>query len=202
MKAETGRNKQLADQFFNLAGKARKMKPAALAALEASIYLGKDAERIGLVDEVISLDEAIYGLDQSETAPPESVAPNTGNATDRRAKEDLEATVSGLGAESVAPALDKLNRSGSHSPVTSNVTPPHGAVAMPVKLDALIKRTEAAITSETDPKKRVALQARLAAYAVAKADSDGDDDATPTRSPTTRTGTATRPPSTRRTRAR
>ena len=47
---------------------------------------------------------------------------------------------------------------------------------MPVKLDALIKRTEAAITSETDPKKRVALQARLSAYAVAKADSDGDDD--------------------------
>lgn len=86
VKAETARNAQLAAQFFALAGKARKIAPAKLEALEASIYLAKDAARIGLIDEVISLDEAIYGLDKSETSPPEKVAPNTGNVTDRRAE--------------------------------------------------------------------------------------------------------------------
>ena len=50
---------------------------------------------------------------------------------------------------------------------------------MPVKLDALIKRTEAAISAETDPKKLRSLQASLAAVAATKAemdDDDGDDD--------------------------
>jgi ClpP class serine protease len=84
VKAETARNAQLAAQFFALAGKARKIAPAKLESLEASIYLAKDAARLGLIDEVISLDEAIYGLDKSETPPP-APAPNTGNVTDRRA---------------------------------------------------------------------------------------------------------------------
>ena len=50
---------------------------------------------------------------------------------------------------------------------------------MSVKLDALIKKTEAAIGTETDPKKLRALQAQLTAFAVTKAemDDDGDDDA-------------------------
>ena len=50
---------------------------------------------------------------------------------------------------------------------------------MPVALDALIKRTKAAIAAEADPKKRSALETRLVAYSVAKADSDGDDDGPP-----------------------
>ena len=50
---------------------------------------------------------------------------------------------------------------------------------MPIKLDLLIRRTEASISTETDPKKLRQLQASLAAYSVAKADcedgEDGDD---------------------------
>jgi hypothetical protein len=50
---------------------------------------------------------------------------------------------------------------------------------MPIKLDALIKRTQAEIDAETDPKKLRPLQANLAAFLATKAemdDDDGDDD--------------------------
>lgn len=48
---------------------------------------------------------------------------------------------------------------------------------MPVKLDTLIKKMEAAITTATDPKERRALQARLATYTSTKAEmDDGDED--------------------------
>jgi ClpP class serine protease len=87
VKAETARNAELARQFFTIAGKARKMKPEALQALEAAIYLGKEAKRVGLIDDVMSLDDVLFGLDTSETPPPEVVAPNRGNETDRRADE-------------------------------------------------------------------------------------------------------------------
>ena len=87
VKAETVRNTELANQFFALAGKARGLAPKKLAALEAAIYLGKEAERVGLIDNVMSFDDVIFGLDTAETPPPTSPAPNEGNVTDRRAKE-------------------------------------------------------------------------------------------------------------------
>ena len=164
VKAETARNTELAAQFFDLAGKARGVAPAKLQSLQAAIYLGKEAKRVGLIDDVWTFDELIAGLDQTETPPPETVAPNAGNVTDRRAKES---------------PLDKPNESGSHStvPRTNNDSPSaHGAVPMSVKLDALIKRTEAAISTETDPKKIRALQAQLAAFSATKAEMDDGDD--------------------------
>jgi signal peptide peptidase SppA len=87
VRAETERNSELAAQFFSLAAKARGVPAAKLAGLEAAIFLAKKAEKIGLIDEVIGLDEAIYGLDTSEVASKEGVGPNTGNATERRAKD-------------------------------------------------------------------------------------------------------------------
>jgi hypothetical protein len=39
------------------------------------------------MDEVIGLDDALMGLDRSEIGGPAKAAPNTGNATDRRARE-------------------------------------------------------------------------------------------------------------------
>ncbi len=87
VRSEKERNAELAAQFFELAAKARGVPAAKLRLLEASIFLGKKAEGVGLVDEVIGLDEAIYGLDTSEVASKEDVGPNHGNETDRRAKE-------------------------------------------------------------------------------------------------------------------
>ena len=87
VRAEKERNAELAAQFFALAAKARGVPVAKLMGFEAAIFLGKKAEKAGLVDEVIGLDEAIYGLDTSEMASKEDVGPNTGNATERRAKD-------------------------------------------------------------------------------------------------------------------
>lgn len=86
VKAEMARNAELASQFFSLAGKARGMSPKALQSLEAAIYLGKEARRVGLIDDVMSFDDVLLGLDAHDAGGPESVAPNKGNETDRRAK--------------------------------------------------------------------------------------------------------------------
>lgn len=166
IRAETARNAELAAQFFALAGKARGIAPKKLATLEAAIYLGKDAMRVGLVDEVLSLDEAILGLDRTETPPPSPVAPNHGNETDRRAKD---------------VPLDKPSGTSSHLSQPEPPSGTHEGSPMSVKLAALIKKTEAAISTATDPKERRALQAKLAAYEATRAemddgDSDDDDD--------------------------
>jgi ClpP class serine protease len=179
VKAEVARNAELAAQFFTLAGKARGLAPEKLQALEAAIYLGKSAKKVGLVDEVMCLDDVIYGLDATETPSPEEVAPNRGNATDRRAKEIENDTDA---ASVPKTGLDRSAHNASASiaqPGTAHVppgTPPSGEVTMPVKLDALIKKTEAAIATEQDAKKLRALRANLAAYASTRADMDGDDD--------------------------
>ena len=47
---------------------------------------------------------------------------------------------------------------------------------MAVKLDALIKKTEAAIASESDPKKLARLKSTLGSFLATKAEIDGDDD--------------------------
>ena len=93
IRAETARNDQLAEQFFALAGKARGMKPAALAALQAGIFLGHDAKRVGLVDQVIGFDAAMANLERTELPGSPRPAPNTGNITDRRAREEARADV-------------------------------------------------------------------------------------------------------------
>jgi ClpP class serine protease len=162
VKAETARNAELAAQFFALAGKARGISPKKLQSLEAAIYLGEDAKRVGLIDDVMSFDDVILGLDTAETPAP-NAAPNEGNVTDRRAREQ--------------EALDKSRETGPSSVAdvaqTGTTGTPHEA-QMAVKLDALIKKTEASIASETDPRKRAALQSKLGAFLVAKAEMDDD----------------------------
>ena len=86
IKAEKARNAQLAEQFFELAAKALRQSPRKLEALEAAIYVGENARKVGLINAVRSLDETIGSLDKSEIAAPPP-APNEGNITDRRAKE-------------------------------------------------------------------------------------------------------------------
>jgi len=163
MSAEEARNEELARQFFELAAEAREMSSAKIAGLEAAIYLGVEAKKVGLVDDVIDLDEALFGLDTSQTQVSEVHAPNEGNVTDRRARD---------------ASLDRSGNGGSSSthqgqPLPGQDLPTEDFMA--AKLNALIKRTEAAIATETDPRKKVALQAKLSSFLVARAEMDGDD---------------------------
>ena len=154
--AEAARVAELATQFFALASKARGVSPAKLEALQAAIYLGKKSVRAGLADDVITLDEALYGLDASEVEVSQEVAPNNGNQTDRRAEP-----------------LDSASRPGSELTRGSDSTQ---ETAMAVRLDALIKRTEASIATEADPKKLAALRSKLLAFQATAAEMGGDDE--------------------------
>lgn len=108
---EQKRVDKLAMSFFAIAAKARRVSIDKIRALQAGIYLGKDAIGVKLVDEVKSLDDLIA------------------------------AAAAGSGALAV-PVGDKMN----------------------MDLKALIKRTEAAIAKERDPRKLAALAADLGAY--------------------------------------
>lgn len=158
--AEERRNADLAAQFYKLVSEVRPLVPKRLEQLQASIYLGKQAAKQGLIDDVWSFDELLAGLNAVSEAAPTSVAPNRGNETDRRAP---------------GPALDKTATRASVSAV-AHVGTERPEVPMAVKLDALIAKTEAAIAEETDAKKLRRLTANLATYKATKADMDDDSD--------------------------
>ena len=163
--AEEARNEELAQMFFELAGEARGLSPKKLRSLEAAIYLGRDAERVGLIDDVMSFDRALFGLGAPEVSLSAEHAPNEGNATDRRAKDvPLDTPVD---SALLPGSTNDENRS------TPELDP------MSVKLSALIRTTEASIASETDPKKLNELRVKLGAFLQTRAemdDDDGDDD--------------------------
>jgi len=171
--AERARNEELASQFFVLASEARDMSPKKLASLEAAIYLAADAKRVGLIDDVKSYDDLIAQLDETSTGEPEAVAPNTGNATDRRAS----ARAAARGKKN---ALDGKAAEGSLVTYTrADSTHPEDAVS--VQLKELITRTMAAIASASDPKQKTKLEKRLARYEqtkrmMAKDDPEDDDE--------------------------
>ena len=118
VRAEMARNTQLAQQFFALAGKARRLPPAKLEALQAAIYLGKDAMRVGLVDEVVGLDDALLGLDRSEIADPARPAPNEGNITDRRARK-AQLDTGGTRGSDLAQNVSRLTKGYRSCPSSS-----------------------------------------------------------------------------------
>ena len=151
MKArEQGRVDQLAASFFKIASKARGLPVATVEGFQAEIYLGHDAERRGLVDEVLSFDDALLALQPKAESIGGPVA--DGNEIDRR-------------AAAIRPAarLDATHKSldTSRHPASNNGT--YGEIQM-LKLAALIKRTKASIASEEDPEKIAKLAADLAAY--------------------------------------
>jgi ClpP class serine protease len=134
--AEMTRLEQLAQAFFKLASKARGLSVEEVQGYQANVFLGKDAVRKSLADSVMSFDDVLLALGDSETAP-EGAATAGGNETDRRA-------------------------TGSTNSVSIN--PRKAVEANMTKLDALIKKTEAALATERDPAKLVALASSLEAY--------------------------------------
>ncbi|HLX78153.1 MAG TPA: S49 family peptidase, partial [Acidimicrobiales bacterium] len=83
--AERSRVNKLAATFFRIASKARKIPVATIEGFQAAIYLGKDAERRKLVDEVASLDDVVLALSKASADGAETAG---GNETDRRAAHD------------------------------------------------------------------------------------------------------------------
>lgn len=168
-RAERARNSILAEQFFQLAGKARGISPAKLRSLEAAIYLGPEAKKLGLIDDVMPTDDVLHGLGATVIpgAPP---APNQGNVTDR------VAPATPTDAEPVKKPLDAVRHGASTSTTTQRVNQDASEDTMSVKLNSLIRKTEEAIASETDPKKLRLLQAKLAAFTATSAEMDDGDD--------------------------
>jgi ClpP class serine protease len=166
--AEEARNEELAQLFFELAGKARGLSPKKLQSLEAGISLGREAARIGLIDDVMSFDDVLGALGASEVSLSAEHAPNDGNATERRAKEIAE-----LDNNSKAARMGPDVPTGSIETLSENTHPE--ADPMSVKLDALIRTTEASIASETDSKKLAALRVKLGAFLATKAEMDDDE---------------------------
>lgn len=65
---ESERVDSLAGQFFALVDESRDLSPDYLRALEAGIFLGGEAEELGLVDEVIDVEEAIKKIASAHLA--------------------------------------------------------------------------------------------------------------------------------------
>ena len=84
-KAEIRRNSALADQFFAMASKATGLPMVKIEALQAGIYLGAEAQKVGLVNAVMSPDAVLSGFGAT-VLPGSPPAPNEGNVTDRTAE--------------------------------------------------------------------------------------------------------------------
>ena len=163
VKAEQGRVDQLAAAFFRIAGKALGVAPAKLQGLQAAIYLGPEAKKMGLIDDVRSLDQVAAGLSK----PGPEGAKASGNETDRRMSATAQHDATGQRAAS--SSLDTMRHTASRSPHDRGV---------PMKLAVRLMTIAASIAGEPDPAKRAALirlSARKASTLAAKMEK-GDDD--------------------------
>jgi ClpP class serine protease len=145
-KAEKARVMELADAFWTMAAKARGVEAKALEKLQAGIFLGADAKRHGLVDDVRSLDDVIEAL--NKPAPAKSTGSQTIPLDSQRLNKSRSDTLS----------------SGTHRPERS------------MNLSVLIAKTEAKLAAETEPRKIAALVASLDAYKKAEKDCDDEED--------------------------
>lgn len=158
--AERGRVGELAAQFFALASDATELSPKRLAGLEANIFLGANAKKAGLIDDVMSwdalmalLDDGTMPLTGKETSSGE--APNEGNQTDRSESVDND-----VGSVSLTKATSLRDESRTED-------------NMSVKLQALVAK----MAAEKDPTKVIALLAEYGMLAKAeKPDDEGGND--------------------------
>ena len=146
--AKRDRVMKLAGDFWRMVSKARKVPLDRIQGLEAAIFLGRDAKRRGLVDEVMTLDDTVAGLQ-------EEASRGSRNAGKVHVNEGNTAAAKNC--------VDYTRNSASPN-------------AMAIKLDALVKRTSEALRTETDPGKYADLAMKLATYTQAAKDCDDDDE--------------------------
>jgi ClpP class serine protease len=135
--AEEGRVEKLAIQFFRLVRTSRPGRGLTIDKIrgfQAGIFLGKEAVDAGVADAVMPFDELLATLSD----------------TPQKARS---------GTSQAKPLAQNGSR-GSHSsqPGTQLEQP------MSLSIEALIKRTGAAMAAEKDPKKKAALAANLDAF--------------------------------------
>lgn len=135
---ELDRVEKLAMSFWKLASKARGLSVEKVRSYEAGIFLGPDAVKRGLADSIMSFDDLLLGASEANPAEPTTTgAAEGGNQTDRRVRSSVKKV-----------------------PINPHLT----EAVMPIALSALIKKTEAAIAKEKDPKKLASLALSLQAY--------------------------------------
>jgi ClpP class serine protease len=132
---EMDRVEKLAMSFWKLAGKARGLSIEKVRSFEAGIFLGPDAVKRQLADSIMSFDDLLLGANSAPREPTTAGAQG-GNETDRRVSSSTKVSM----------------------------RPPFTEAVMPIALSALIKKTEAAIAKEKDPKKLASLALSLQAY--------------------------------------
>jgi ClpP class serine protease len=149
--AEMSRVEKLATTFFKIASKARKIPTDRIESFQAGIFLGSDAFRRGLVDEVLTLDDAVLALSRADNDGIEA----GGNVTDRRASRsgNRNASHKALDATRCSALLDVAQVGPKGAPMLA--------------LQALIKKTKAAIAKEKDVAKVRSLTEALVAYSAA-----------------------------------
>lgn len=130
---------------------------ATIRGFEAGRFLGKEARKAGLADDVMGFDELVESLEQESKESKGSKSNGGKTKPPERTDADEESAEAIMGKNSI---------------------------------DALIRRTEKAVASESDPKKLTKLRAELASYERTKAaitakgdetkrtedDDDSDDD--------------------------
>jgi signal peptide peptidase SppA len=135
--SEGRRVEKLAMQFFRMVKSSRGVPVEKIRSFQAGIFLGKEALRAGLADAVMPYDELMATLSDTAKNSPRASVPT----------------------KPLAPS----GQAEPHS-VAANGTQAAAERTMPLSLDALIKRTEAALASEKDNKRKAELTASLEAY--------------------------------------
>ena len=147
--SEKRRVDKLALQFFKLVRQARGLPIKTIQGFQAGIFLGREGVSAGLADAVMTFDEACGLLSESARNRPKPSA----------------------GTTPQAKPLAQPAESGSHSThtvrsdtVNSDAVTADPESKMPLALDALIKKTTAALATETDATRKAELTASLEAY--------------------------------------
>jgi signal peptide peptidase SppA len=157
---EQTRVEKLADAFFRLASKARGISVDTVRGLQAGIFLGKDAKKVGLINEVESLDDVIAKANASETSAASTSA--GGNQTDRRLKMNLAALIRDTEA-SIKKEKDPEKLSALYA-----------TLAGYKKVEKHVEHTKS--EEEDDEEEEEEESAEESEEASAKSDDDGDDD--------------------------
>lgn len=140
LSAEQKRVDRLAIQFFKLVSAARPVSVNEIEGFQAGIFLGKEAVRNGLADDVMGWDDLLAALNDKKTID-----------------------VSALGrSTSKPPKVIPLRVDPRDGPAGKR----ENEMSL-LALQTLVKRTKASIESEKDPKKKKTFAASLVTYKAA-----------------------------------